>query len=324
LELRPTSNYGSRIWYPYLEDAFDKTLAEQVEWADKLEHAGIHDWRLAEFWETVPLKASMFGGLTLGGVNVVVGINSAAYFAPTACGVGGAVPGQVYSCVVLGRTANEDGLVSGAIINPWEFVPGGQFPPAPPPNPRYVADADVARVGFGFGSVLTVYYNLPRSEAQDHWFYFPVGNQTFPAGSSVYNDDLNYNRDDTTLGEMSPVDEVTGERPIGAWTTTDAIPELDTPGRCGREDWRPRFNTVKISDVQHPDGYLVPVDIFQVLRYDWNRAVGRRARDVWVRDTSDAAVAKIWSRRGFFRRVYEIHFSDGERDYAFQVAVPSR
>lgn len=72
-----------------------------------------------------------------------------------------------------------------------------------------------------------------------------------------YNDDLNYNRDDDTIGLMSPVDEVTGKQPIGAWTVTEKWPVLDSSSA----------HEIAISAVEQTDGALVSVEILRV-RYN--------------------------------------------------------
>ena len=51
-------DYGFKIWYPHLADAFDMDLSEQLEWIEYLNYAGIRDWRIGYYWDTVPLKAS--------------------------------------------------------------------------------------------------------------------------------------------------------------------------------------------------------------------------------------------------------------------------
>lgn len=60
LALRPDPDYGTKIWYPFLSDTFDMTLDEQLEWIENLEYAGIKDWRIGYYWDTIPMKASMF------------------------------------------------------------------------------------------------------------------------------------------------------------------------------------------------------------------------------------------------------------------------
>jgi len=117
--------FDFKIWYPNLFDSDEMTLEEQLAWIDGLEFAGIDDWRIGTFWDTIPLKASIFGGLpSFSGPNRVNGYNSTVYF-PLTCARG-----------TWGRTGNEPfGKVrscDGAIIEVgpdhgfhWENYPEG-------------------------------------------------------------------------------------------------------------------------------------------------------------------------------------------------------
>jgi hypothetical protein len=249
--------YDFKVWYPYLSDTFDMTLAEQLEWIEDLKYAGIDDWRIGYFWDTTPMKASLFGGLTLGGVNLSF-INTYIYFPPTACGPSRMemISGFPYGCMTLGRTGNEDGAVTGALINPMDLC---MCPPPPkPPNERYLTEGVPVRLGGFFPG----YWTLDPSEAQDHWMNFYEYGAPYDTDSNPvtiwYNDDLNYNTDDDTIGLMSPIIEETGEQPIGAWTVTESIPEFWPPNH--------KFHTITISDVMQPSGDLIPVTIGSVMQ----------------------------------------------------------
>ena len=52
-----------KYFYPHLSDMFDMVLSEQLDFIAALEHAGIGsgEWRIGLYWDTVPLKESMFG-----------------------------------------------------------------------------------------------------------------------------------------------------------------------------------------------------------------------------------------------------------------------
>jgi len=321
LDLRPYSDYGIKIWYPFLADTFDMTLNEQLQWIKKLRYARIKDWRIGYFWDTTPLKASLFGGLSLGTVNFSL-IDTYVYFPPTACGPSRMemISGFPYGCMTLGRTGNEEGAVTGALINAMDLGmdSGGPMPP----NERYFTDGEMARLGGLFPFPL--YYTLPRSEAQDHWMNFYMYGAPYDTQPYLiwYNDDLNYNRDDNTIGLMSPVDEVTGERPIGAWTVTEAVPEIWPPNH--------KFHLVTISDVVQPSGVLIPVtsvDVFQdepVKGKGKGKGSGNTAPDARVEYTNEAAVVQIRAERDDKGdgRMYHISFSDGIGTYTFEVGIP--
>ena len=311
--------YDFKIWYPFLADTFDMTLAEQLEWIEDLEYAGIDDWRIGYFWDTTPMKASLFGGLSLGGLNFSF-IDTYIYFPPTACGPSRmeGISGHPYGCMTLGRTGNEDGAVTGALINPQKI---DMWPPGDI-NERYLAEGEQVRWAFFPG-----YHTLPRSEAQDHWMNFYMQSAPYDTPYIIwYNDDLNYNRDDDTIGSMGPVDEMTGEQPIGAWTVTEAIPEIWPPNH--------KFHRVTISDVlqsgypmeQQLPGELIPVDVVSVSQDEPVDSVGtgNTAPDAIVDYTDEAAVVQIRAERDGKGdgRVYRITFYDGVRNYTLKVGVP--
>jgi hypothetical protein len=287
LEWAPDPNYGFKIWYPYLEDTFDMTLAEQGAWIRDLEYAGISDWRIAYYWDTIPMKASMFGGMVLGlpGPNTVYDFNSATYFPPTACGIGGF---GMYQCIYLGRTGNEDGLLTGAIINAMMGFPA-------PIDPSYLDYGVIAKMGM---MDIPNYYTLPISLAQDHWI-------SFPDNSNIFNDDLNGNPDDTTIGLMSPVDEGTGEQPIGAWTVTRKWPVLASNGSL--------YHEITISAVAQPSGDLVPVEIMRVRK---NKNASEPIVDL-INASVDLPAQTNQGKVG----VYHIDFSHEGLAHTFKVTI---
>lgn len=294
LEWGPDRDYGFKIWYPYLEDTFDMTLPQQLAWIRDLDYAGITDWRIAYFWDMNFMKASMFGGMELGlpMPNIATDCYTDLYFPPTACGPNPfPVPGD-FLCMYLGRTGNEDGLTNGAIINPMWGFPG-------PIPPSYLADGLLAKTGM---MGVPNYYTLPRSFAQDHWVNFPADqNIQFDTNTCMFNDDLNGNPDDTTVGVMSPVDDVTGQ-PIGAWSVATKWPVL-SPGNP---------HVIEISAVDEY-GYIVPVDILCVRK-------NRHAKDPLF--AGDGIVELSGETKKGKRGVYDIHFLYLGDKYTFKVTIP--
>lgn len=240
------------------------------------------------------MKASMFGGMVLGlpVPNMKFNFNSSAYFPPTAC--------DATMCLYIGRTGNKDGLLNGAIINPLMGMGN-------PINPNYVSFTFAKWGMMGMPN----YYTMPRSEAQDHWI-------SFPDGSLIYNDDLNYNADDTTVGNMGPF--VDGRQLLGAWTVSDMMPQLWPPNH--------EYHTITISDVTHPQGTLFPVTINSVMQDEevYSPGSGNTSPDAEVDFTDEAAVVFIRAERNGkgSGRVYHIEFTDSAGNtFTFQVGVPN-
>ena len=65
-----------KIWYPRLADTFGMTLSEQLVFIDQLEYAGIRDWRIGYYWDTTPLKWSIFGHVKHPGGNEAHGYDT--------------------------------------------------------------------------------------------------------------------------------------------------------------------------------------------------------------------------------------------------------
>jgi len=296
LDWAPNPDYGFKIWYPFLEDTFDLTLPEQLAWIRDLNYAGIDDWRIGYYWDTTPLKASMFGGMELGlpAPNLVTDCYSDLYFPPTACGLNPYPIGDPTDdvCIYLGRTGNEDGLTNGAITNPMMGFPG-------PIPESYLNEGEIAKLGM---MDIPNYYTLPRSLAQDHWVSWPADN------TCNFNDDLNGNPDDNTVGLMSPVDNLTGEQPIGAWTVATKWPVL-TSDMAGSDG-----HVIEISAVDTILGILVPVEILRVRK-------NNHAKDPVV-DYGNASVELPAQTNRGRMGVYHIDFSYDGFKHTFKVTIP--
>ncbi len=310
--------YDFKVWYPYLSDTFDMTLDEQMGWIDQLEWAGIKDWRIGYFWDTVPMKSSLFQrSLSLQAINHVYDFDSSVYFPytfDTMFGFFGAPPDLSY--VTMGRTGNEVGDPdlggNGAIIN--ALMGMGR-----PINPNYIPDGTIARSGPMFDT----YYTLPRSEAQDHYLVVSKNLEVW------YNDDLNYTRDDipytNSFGDHDGL-----PNPIGAWTVSDTMPQLLTRNR--------KFTNIRISDTVNPAvidpetgkaqvkaGTLIPVTIVSIMQ---DERVGlARGFDAKVVETKRSTIVRLrsWSRYAGNGRVYHITFTEQDNPtnvYTLKIGVP--
>ncbi|MHC4792248.1 MAG: hypothetical protein ACYS8Y_12605, partial [Planctomycetota bacterium] len=308
-----------KIWYPYLSDTFDMVLSEQLEWIEDLEYAGIQNWRIAYFWDAIPLKCSLFeNSLVLGGINNVSGFDTSAYFPYTSEGQHPATGAPIYN--THGRTGDEDGLVTGAIINARGMIFAGL-----PQSPHYMA----------FGTPVpgrTQHYTLPRgtylngeirgSEAQDHWICLDAS-----TGSCIYNDDLNYTPEDLPYAIQG------GNNPCGAWTLSETMPQLWPPNH--------KFHSITISDVNHTVGInpysgevgivgvLIPVEIVSVMQDEQviNEGSGNTAPDAIIDETETAAVVQVRAERDGSGngRVYHIYFyGEGNVDlHTLTIGVPN-
>ena len=133
-----------KIWYPRLSDTFRMTLPEQLEFIEQLEYAGIRDWRIGYYWDTTPLKWSMFGHVTHPGGNTVEGYDTSVYFTPTS----ETTSDGVTVFYTHGRTGDEwgdpDSGGNGAVISTGTIVPFGL-----PSSSRYSATWRSASFGPG-------------------------------------------------------------------------------------------------------------------------------------------------------------------------------
>jgi hypothetical protein len=283
-------DYGFKIWYPHLADAFDMDLSEQLEWIEYLDYAGIRDWRIGYYWDTVPLKASLFGGLSGVGPNRVMGINSSVYFAYT-CAVTG--PGGQPAMLTFGRTGNELGDPdlggNGAMIEA-----GGDFGF---PEEDYPVDGTLVPGR----EDMKVYYTLIRSHAQDHWASLPS------VGMNVYDDDLNCTPDYLPYGIWPG----TGPVDCGVWTVAESIPRfmLDDKG----------FHVIAISDVIHPAGTRVPVTVFGFHHEDYPDEDSYP--QCVIKETNSATTVRLRVRNAQDTKqgVYHIDFTDGSGVFTFKV-----
>jgi hypothetical protein len=302
----------SRIWYPYLSDTFDMVLSEQLEWIEDFEYAGIKDWRIAYYWDTTNLKASMFQGMIPGDFNPVPGpFNSSYYFPYTSEDFQPATPPIIPEDRIIyythGRTGDEWGDPntggSGAIIS-YGGPPGFNLPL----SERYFLEG-VPVPGYPLATEERgTFYTLLPTEAQDHWV-------CMDDGSCMYNDDLNYTPDDLPYVLMGDP----AERELGAFTVSEQIPQIWPDGTILHE--------VKISHVTQPDGILVPVTDVQVFQDE--RVVNRMNRsspDARIEYTTEAVVVSIRAERlpTGNGRVYHIMFYFDGGTYTLKIGIPKR
>lgn len=298
--------HEAKLWYPTLADTFNMTLSEQLEFIDALEFAGVADWRIGYYWDTVPLKASIFGGINGIGPNFVVGFNSAVYFPYTCEGAG---PDGTMTPLTFGRTGDELGDPAlggnGAMIEA-----GGDFFEGFP-RENYPTEG---RLVPGREDI-EVYYTLVPTHGQDHW-----GTPNPAIGANVFDDDINCTPDNIPHGIWPG----TGEVDCGAWTVTEAIPEIPADGQ---------LHTIAITGVINPgvmdaEGRMVrapgtkfPVRIIGVFH---NEMVPTTDLDVVVEYTDTAAVVSLRGASAEMGdgRLYQITFSEGgASDEAFTLKV---
>ncbi len=292
---------GAKLWYPDLADTFDMVLSEQLEWIEELDYAGIDDWRIGFYADTIPLKSCMFGDSSPG-FHPVSGYDSSVYFSYTSQeDQGGRITYYTH-----GRTGDElgdpDAGGTGAIVSigPKFFglplseryaqggIPVPGFAPGPDGKPR-------------------TFYTLLPTEAEDHWV-------CFNDRSCMYNDDLNYTPEDLRycLQGNPP------ERDCGVWTVSEAIPEIGPPDG--------QFHEITLSSATQPKGTLVPVAIESVRQDEGvhGEGAGQTAPDARVTYSDQAAVVQLCAERDDQGngRVYHIRFTAGGATYTLKVGVP--
>lgn len=104
--------YDCKLWYPHLSNTFNQVLSDQLSTIDALDYAGIDDWRIAHYWDIVPLKCSIFQNpLVLGSKTTVTGFDPTIYFQPTSTNAEGVTAGT--SWYTHGRVGDEDGTSVG-------------------------------------------------------------------------------------------------------------------------------------------------------------------------------------------------------------------
>jgi len=327
--------YECRIWHPHLSETFGMVLTEQLEWIEELDYAGIEDWRIGCFWDTIPLKASMFGGITLGmGPNRLSNFNSDVYFLHTAVDpwndwTTGELVGEKYS--YHGRTGDELGDPAlggnGAIIE----AGGGMFD-----FDDFDPNDDLNYKVWGrhvFDPPTAEFYTLVPTHGQDHWLRLVRndGSMNF----NMFDGDINCSPDHLTYVIQGE------ENPVGVWTVAETIPELPLNGE---------FHTISISDVINPKagdpvpeppdpnkvpdpnvpqepagpppGTLVSVTGVEVLQ---DEPVGDLAPDAKVIQAAETTYVQVRAEtnKGSNGRVYHIAFTDSVGDrYTFKVGVP--
>jgi len=249
-----------KYFHPHLSYFFDKDYEQQDDMISALDYAEINEWRWAYYADMIPLRVSVFGSLIPNAFNMATGINTNRFFMYTSEMPSFMGPSET-SYFTHGRTGDEDGLATGAII-------GAQINPLP-------GSMVLAQRYLDFGTPLNSvdtqrpphqFYALPRSdypppyynvgtESQDHWMEFDRS-----TGSYMYNDDLNYTAEDVPF----VLQDFEGKpRPCGAWTVYDgpAVAEL------GELDISPWSN----ANLVNPDSkYYLPIAILSTKGFKAN------------------------------------------------------
>lgn len=296
-----------KVWYPRLADMFDMTLAQQLDFIDQLEYAGIRDWRIAKYWDTTPLKWSIFGHVTGTGGNRAEGYNTSIYFPYTSETFRG---GQKFF-YTHGRTGDEWGhpqsggngaVISMGPLDPFVLPDSGRYATNGVPVPGAFAEEQPPMPfapAYPDGRPRT-FYTLAPSEAQDHW-------SCTPENWCTYNEDLNYTP--SNLPFCLQADPQV--RDCGAWTVSDAMPQLWVPNE--------QFHEIRISTVSQPEGRLSPAELVSVWQDE------RANSDVTVHETDQATVVGLRADRNARGdgRVYHIVISDDDKEYTFRVGVPN-
>jgi hypothetical protein len=295
-----------KIWHPHLSETFGMVLSEQLAWIDALEYAGIDDWRIGCFWDTIPLKASIFGGILVGGVNRVSGFDTTVYFTPTTS----ITSNGTITYITHGRTGDEWGdLATGG--NGAMIEAGGTFPD---PNDVYATTGVPVPGRVNPDGSPNAFYTLIPTHGQDHW-----ANRS--TGEGIFDDDINCTPEDLLYVIQR------GEHPLGAWAVSETMPQLSPP-----DD---RFHTISISDVINPEvrdpntgelltppmGTLVSVAKVEIFQ---DEPVGLAA-DAKVIQATETTYVQVRAERepGGNGRVYHISFTDRfDSKYTFKVGVP--
>ncbi|MYF69188.1 MAG: hypothetical protein F4053_11730 [Proteobacteria bacterium] len=299
-----------KIWYPSLADMFGMTLPEQLDFIEQLEYAGIRDWRIGYYWDTTPLKWSIFGHVRHPGGNQANGYDTSVYFPYTSHVIR---DGETFF-YTHGRTGDEWGDPqsggSGAIISMGPLVPFGlpdsdeyasRGVPVPEALEEDQPDSVFAPV-YPDGRPRT-FYTLVPSLAQDHWTCGADDNCT-------YNEDLNY----TPANAPFCLQGDPQVRDCGAWTVTEAMPQF----------WEANgdVHEIRIASASQPEGQLMPVTMTGVWQ---DEAADSSSPDVEIIETDEATVVRLPAERDEAGngRVYHIVFGDGDGEYAFRVGVPN-
>lgn len=299
-----------KIWYPRLADTFGMTLPEQLAFIEQLEYAGIRDWRIGYYWDTTPLKWSIFGHVKQPGGNEANGYDTSVYFPYTSQTIR---DGETFF-YTHGRTGDEWGDPqsggNGAIISMGPLVPFGL-----PDSDRYASHGvpipaaleedqpdSVFAPAYPDGRPRT-FYTLVPSDAQDHW-------SCTADDRCTYNEDLNFSPANLPYCLQGNPQE----RDCGAWTLSEAMPQF----------WAANgdIHEIRIASASQPEGRLLPVAITGVWQ---DEAADSSSQDVEIFATDEATVVRLPAERDEEGngRVYHIVFGDGAEEYTFRVGVPN-
>ena len=301
-----------KFWYPRLSDTFRMSLSQQLEFIEQLEYAGIRDWRIGYYWDTTPLKWSMFGHVTHPGGNTVEGHDTSVYFTPTS----ETTSDGVTVFYTHGRTGDEWGDPrsggNGAVISTGTLVPFGlpsssRYSARGVPHPSALEEDQPDSIfapTYPDGRPRT-FYTLVPSEAQDHW-------SCTADNRCTYNEDLNYTPANLPFClQASPQ-----VRDCGAWTVSEAMPQL----------WEANgdLHEIRIASASQPEGQLMPVAIAGVWQ---DETADSSSPDVEVFETDEATVVRLPAERDEEGngRVYHVVFGAGAgaEKYTFRVGVPN-
>jgi len=299
-----------KIWYPRLAATFGMTLSEQLAFIEQLEYAGIRDWRIGYYWDTTPLKWSIFGHVAHPGGNEASGYDTSVYFPYTSQLVRG---GETYF-YTHGRTGDEWGdprsggngaIISMGPLSIFGLPDSGRYASRGVPIPAALEEDQPDSIfapAYPDGRPRT-FYTLNPSEAQDHWSC-TVDNRC------TYNEDLNYTPANLPFClQASPQ-----VRDCGAWTVSEAMPQF----------WEANgdIHEIRIASASQPEGQLMPVTVTGVWQ---DETADSASPDAEFFETDEASVLRLRAERdeGGNGRVYHIVFGDGAEEYTFRVGVPN-
>lgn len=300
----------NKFWYPNLSDMFGMSLSQQEAYIDDLQFAGIRDWRIGYYWDTIPLKWSIFERLTRPGPNFVANYATDLYFPYTSeTDYDGTI-----SYYTHGRTGNEWGDPesggNGAYISigpierhnlPVSEDYQQRGVPIPAAKSGKKSDSPLSPTDYE-GKPRTFYTQIP-TEAEDHWV-------CFSNNRCVFNDDLNYTPQDKPYCQQG----VPQNRPCGAWTVSEAFPQF----------WRADNKSQKllISIVDHESNSLRPATVVAVWQDEQAIATHDRTR---VKASEDATEVFLPASRqdDGNGRVYHIVLKNGDEEFTMKIGVPT-
>jgi len=299
-----------KIWYPRLADTFDMSLSEQLAFIEQLEYAGIRDWRIGYYWDTTPLKWSIFGHVAHPGGNEANGYDTSVYFPYTSQLIRG---GETYF-YTHGRTGDEWGdprsggngaIISMGPLSIFGLPDSGRYATRGVPIPAALEEDQPDSIfapAYPDGRPRT-FYTLNPSEAQDHW-------SCTADDRCTYNEDLNY----TPANLPFCLQGSPQVRDCGAWTVSEAMPQF----------WEANgdIHEIRIASASQPEGQLMPVTVTGVWQDEATDSASPAAEFF---ETNEASVFRLRAERddGGNGRVYHIVFGDGAEEYTFRVGVPN-